>query len=74
MGSQKERLILVEVERKLSEDEDGTYRKGLLDQLNRYAQLIQQRMDEGLDPVAFDVFNKLKIALKSARDSIENFK
>jgi hypothetical protein len=70
----KERIILIEMERKLLNDRDGSYRRELLKQLEAYEQFVKSRINGGLDPHGFDVFNKLKRALESAKDVIINFK
>ncbi|MDR1590921.1 MAG: hypothetical protein LBR92_02915 [Puniceicoccales bacterium] len=71
---EKERIILIEMERKLLDDKDGSYRQELLKKLAEYQQFIKSRIDNGLDPRGFDIFNKLKQALESAKDTIINFK
>ncbi|MDR2812486.1 MAG: hypothetical protein LBB05_01690 [Puniceicoccales bacterium] len=70
----KERVTLIEMERKLLDDRDGSYRQELLKQLEAYQQFVKSRINSGLDSHGFDVFNKLKRALESAKDAIINFK
>jgi hypothetical protein len=71
---EKERITLVEMERKLLDDKDGSYRQELLEKLAAYQQFVKSRINSGLDPQKFDVFNKLRQALESAKDTIINFK
>jgi hypothetical protein len=74
MDEKRERLTLVEMERKLLNDVDGSYRRDLLNQLNTYQDFIKSRINSGLSPQQFSVFNKLKLALESAHKVITNFK
>jgi hypothetical protein len=70
----KERITLIEMERKLLDDKDGRYRQSLLNQLAEYQQFVKLRLNSGLNPQVFSVFNKLKQALESAKDTLINFK
>jgi hypothetical protein len=70
----KERLTLSEMERKLLGDGDGRYRAGILEQLAEYQRLVAQRLSRGLPPQMYNIFNKLKRALESAKHTITNFK
>jgi hypothetical protein len=70
----KERITLIEMERKLLGDKNGSYRRELLEKLAEYQQFVKSRINGGLNPNGFDVFNKLKQALESAKDTIINFK
>ncbi|MDR1435047.1 MAG: hypothetical protein LBI77_01410 [Puniceicoccales bacterium] len=74
MNERKERLALVEIERKLLDDGDGSYRRELLRKLEEYQQFVKSRLDGGLDPQGFDIFNKLRLALESAKDTLFDFK
>ncbi|MDR1907191.1 MAG: EscE/YscE/SsaE family type III secretion system needle protein co-chaperone [Puniceicoccales bacterium] len=70
----KERITLIEMERRLLNDTDGSYRQELLRKLEEYQQFVKSRINSGLDPQGFDIFNKLKQALESAKDTIISFK
>jgi hypothetical protein len=68
------RLTLIEMERKLLQDSDGTYRQNLLQQIKQYQQWVKTHLAVGLPPTAFSVYDKLKQALDSALEVITNFK
>jgi hypothetical protein len=74
MAEKRERLTLVEMERQLLDDSNGSYRRELLKKLEEYQQFVKSRLNSGLDPQGFDIFNKLRLALESAKDTLLNFK
>lgn len=68
------RLTLTDMERKLLEDDDGSYRKEILTKLQTYQNSVQTHINQGLPPEEFFVYEQLKDALKQAQDVIINFK
>lgn len=69
-----ERLTLVDMERKLLADVDGSYRKSLLEKLQAYQNEIRAKLSSGLSPEDFTVYNQLKQALDEAYAVVINFK
>jgi hypothetical protein len=70
----KERITLSEMERKLLGDGDGRYRAELLERLVEYQRWLTERLSCGLPPQVYNIFNKLRQALESAKGTITNFK
>ncbi|MDR1366762.1 MAG: hypothetical protein LBJ13_02535 [Puniceicoccales bacterium] len=68
------RLTLIDMERQLLNDGDGSYRREILQEIARYQQWIKERIAIGLVPEEFSVYEKLKNALESAHEMIINFK
>ncbi|MDR0590584.1 MAG: EscE/YscE/SsaE family type III secretion system needle protein co-chaperone [Puniceicoccales bacterium] len=70
----EERITLSEMERRLLGDGDERYRAEILEQLARHQRWVMERMGCGLPPQMYNIFNKLKRALESAKYTITNFK
>jgi hypothetical protein len=68
------RLTLVEMERQLLDDRDGSYRQGILQKIAHYQQWVKEQIAVGLSPEEFSVYEKLKDALDCAREVIINFR
>ena len=68
------RLTLVEMERRLLEDESGKFRKEILEKLSKYQQQIKSQTTKGLPPEKFKIFDQLKVSLDAAYDVIMKFK
>ncbi|MDR1413422.1 MAG: hypothetical protein LBI56_00580 [Puniceicoccales bacterium] len=70
----KERTTLVEMEKKLLGDKSGTYRRELVNQLLQYESeinvLVHNANDNG---ELFELLNKVKTAIQSAKHTIEKF-
>lgn len=69
----KEKVTLVDMERKLIADKDGNYKREILNKLSLLDGEVSKKISQGLSKDEFDVFNKLKIAIKSAKHTITNF-
>lgn len=65
---------MVEMERRLLDDANGSYRKFLLDRLIEYKSELSYRLNSGLSSDRFEVYNKIKMALEKAQEVIKNFK
>ncbi|MDR0418427.1 MAG: hypothetical protein LBH08_03275 [Puniceicoccales bacterium] len=68
------RLTLVDMERQLLNDSDGSYRREILQEIVQYQQWVKEHIATGLAPEEFSVYEKLKNALESAREIVTNFK
>ena len=71
---QSKRLTLTDMERKLLDDQDGSYRSELIAKLKSYQGDVQQHIAQGLSPEEFAVYDQLKQALLQAQEVVANFK
>lgn len=62
------------MERKLLDDQDGSYRSELIAKLKSYQGDVQQHIAQGLSPEEFAVYDQLKQALLQAQEVVANFK
>ncbi|MDR2436118.1 MAG: hypothetical protein LBD33_02290 [Puniceicoccales bacterium] len=74
MNSQVKRVIMVDMEQKLIDDKSGQYRRELLDKLRGYEGDMTRLIGAGVSSEKFEVYDKLKKALKGACYVIEKFR
>lgn len=69
----REKVTMVDMERKLLADKDGNYKREILNKLSLLDGEISKKISQGLNKDEFDAVNKLKTAIKSAKHTITNF-
>jgi hypothetical protein len=74
MDSQVKRVIMVDMEQKLMNDKSGQYRRELLDKLHGYEGDMVRLIGAGVSAERFEVYDKLKKALRGACYVIEKFR
>jgi hypothetical protein len=74
MNGKKERVVMVDMEQKLIDDKSGQYRRELLDKLHGYEGDINKLIGSGIQTEKFEVYEKIKKALKQACYVVEKFK
>lgn len=70
----QERIVLVDMERRLLDDKTGEYRSSILEKLEYYLSDIKNKLSCGLKPDEFAVFSKLKDSIEAAKKILRNFK
>jgi len=61
-----ERPLMLDMEEKLKDDENGMYRKEVMERLNALDRDLKRRMDAGLAPDEFETAEKLQQAAGAA--------
>lgn len=73
-AGKKERVTMVDMEQKLIDDTSGAYRKELINLLKGYEGDINRLIGAGVDSEKFEVYDKIKNAIKQATMVIEKFR
>lgn len=73
-GEKKERPVMVDMEQSLIDDTSGAYRRELINKLNGYEGDINRLIGAGVDSEHFEVYDKMKKAIKQAITVIEKFR
>jgi hypothetical protein len=74
MDGKKQRVVMVDMEQALIDDKSGQYRRELLDKLHGYEGDINRLIGSGIPTEKFEVYDKVKKAIKQACYVIEKFK
>ncbi len=74
MNEKKERVVMVDMEQKLMDDKSGTYRREIINKLHEYEGEINRLIGAGVDTVRYEVYSKIKQAIKQAQHVIQNFR
>ncbi|MDR3274160.1 MAG: hypothetical protein LBS87_02390 [Puniceicoccales bacterium] len=74
MDGKKERVIMVDMEQKLIDDKSGQYRRELLSKLHGYEGDVNRLIGAGVSSEKFEVYEKIKKAIKQACYVIEKFR
>jgi hypothetical protein len=74
MDVKKERVVMVDMEQKLIDDKSGQYRRELLDKLRGYEGDVNRLIGSGIQAEKFEVYEKIKKAIKQACYIVEKFK
>ncbi|MDR2737844.1 MAG: hypothetical protein LBB18_02780 [Puniceicoccales bacterium] len=73
-SGKKERPILVDMEKRLLDDKDGSYGKELVNKLLQYESDLNVMIhDANSDNVTFERLNAVKTAIQKAKLTIEKF-
>lgn len=63
---------LLSIEEKLVRDDDGTFCRTTVNQLNDYLYRVKQVMNVGCKPEEFEVLDRLKASIETAAVVVEN--
>lgn len=74
MEGKKERVVMVDMEQNLIDDKSGMYKRELLNKLMGYEGEINRLIGTGVGADKFEVYDKVKKAIKQAIYTIENFR
>jgi type III secretion system YseE family protein len=68
---ESERFMLLALEEKLTEDNDGHYKNEIMEELFQCLTMVKRHLDSGLPPDEYSQYNKLKKAAEAGISVLE---